>query len=233
MGQPATTVEIAAQSSDFAARIAAVLSRPAVEHNIYRRQVVSFTHDMFGERAAALSFQPRPTMAAELILPEATTSAITRQVVGVARHLRRLLDAGQHLNRGLLLDGPPGVGKDPHGAIPDEPAHQDDHRAARGQHPAPDRACLLGGAHPPALPVHGEVNTSLRDGSKQVRARYGGSRTAGWRILDGPHVSHGRCLHDVESAVREELAHGEHGRVGHVHFFSNAVLPALHARVSP
>jgi hypothetical protein len=70
--KPATMVEIAAQTSDFAARIAAVLRRPAVEHNIYRRQVVSFTHDMFGERAAALSSQPRPTMAAELILPEAT-----------------------------------------------------------------------------------------------------------------------------------------------------------------
>ena len=112
MGQPATTVEVAAQAPDFAARIAADLRQLAVEHNVYRRQVVSFTHDMFGEREAVLSFQPRPTMtAAELILPEATTSAITRQVVGVARHRRRLLAAGQHLKRGLLLYGPPGVGK--------------------------------------------------------------------------------------------------------------------------
>ena len=34
-----------------------------------------------------------------------------RQVVGVARHKERLLAAGQHLKRGLLLYGPPGVGK--------------------------------------------------------------------------------------------------------------------------
>ena len=34
-----------------------------------------------------------------------------RQVVEVARHKERLLAAGQHLNGGVLLYGPPGVGK--------------------------------------------------------------------------------------------------------------------------
>jgi len=32
-------------------------------------------------------------------------------VVEVARHKQQLLGAGQHLKRGLLLYGPPGVGK--------------------------------------------------------------------------------------------------------------------------
>jgi ATP-dependent 26S proteasome regulatory subunit len=36
---------------------------------------------------------------------------VQRQVVDVARHKERLLAAGQHLKRGLLLYGPPGVGK--------------------------------------------------------------------------------------------------------------------------
>ena len=36
---------------------------------------------------------------------------IRRQVVGVAQHHEQLLAAGQHLKRGLLLYGPPGVGK--------------------------------------------------------------------------------------------------------------------------
>jgi len=112
MGQPATTVEIAAADPDFAARIAADVRQLAVEHNVYRRQVVSFTHDMFGERETVLSFHPRPAMTAgELILPDETTAAITRQVVGVAQHRSRLLAARQHLKRGLLLYGPPGVGK--------------------------------------------------------------------------------------------------------------------------
>jgi ATPase family associated with various cellular activities (AAA) len=112
MGQPWTTIEIAATDAGFAAGVAAEVRRLAVEHNVYRRQVVSFAHDMFGERETVLSFQRRPTMGSdELILADETIAAITRQVVGVARHRRRLLDAHQHLKRGLLLYGPPGVGK--------------------------------------------------------------------------------------------------------------------------
>ena len=112
MGQPGTGLEITAQDPAFAARIAADIRRLAVEHNVYRGQVVSFDHDMFGERDTVLSFHMRPDMEAdEVILPEETTAAITRQVVGVARHRGRLLAARQHLKRGLLLYGPPGVGK--------------------------------------------------------------------------------------------------------------------------
>jgi len=112
MGESGLMVELAAPDPGFAAGIAAELRRLAVLHNVYRRQVVSFSRDMFGERDTVLSFHPRPTMGAEeLILPEETIAAITRQVVGVARHRATLLAAHQHLKRGLLLYGPPGVGK--------------------------------------------------------------------------------------------------------------------------
>src|SRR5215213_8306157 len=47
----------------------------------------------------------------QLILASETLAEIQRQVVEVARHKERLLAAGQHLKRGLLLYGPPGVGK--------------------------------------------------------------------------------------------------------------------------
>ncbi len=47
----------------------------------------------------------------DVILPPETLAAIRRQVVGVAEHRERLLAARQHLKRGLLLYGPPGVGK--------------------------------------------------------------------------------------------------------------------------
>jgi ATP-dependent 26S proteasome regulatory subunit len=74
--------------------------------------VLSFGQDMFGERAAALHFHSRPALTAEdVILPEETLAMVRRQVVGVAEHRERLLAAGQHLKRGLLLYGPPGVGK--------------------------------------------------------------------------------------------------------------------------
>lgn len=45
------------------------------------------------------------------MLPTETLTAVRRQVVEVARHKQQLLAAGQHLKRGLLLYGPPGVGK--------------------------------------------------------------------------------------------------------------------------
>jgi hypothetical protein len=112
MGGPGSSLQIAADEPGFAARIASQVRDLAVVHNVYRRQVISFGHQMFGERDAVLSFHPRPVMRAEdVILPAATMAAITRQAVGVARHRRRLLAAGQHLKRGLLLYGPPGVGK--------------------------------------------------------------------------------------------------------------------------
>ena len=47
----------------------------------------------------------------DLILPADTFADVRRQVVGVARNSERLRASGQHLKRGLLLYGPPGVGK--------------------------------------------------------------------------------------------------------------------------
>jgi len=46
-----------------------------------------------------------------VILPAETMAMIRRQVVGIAEHREKLLAARQHLKRGLLLYGPPGVGK--------------------------------------------------------------------------------------------------------------------------
>ncbi len=112
MGESASRLEIAADDPEFAARIAVEVRTSALVHNVYRRQVVSFGRDMFGERETVLSFQHRPTMSLDdLILPTDVVDSITRQVVGVARHRAQLLAAGQHLKRGMLLYGPPGVGK--------------------------------------------------------------------------------------------------------------------------
>lgn len=67
---------------------------------------------MFGHGETLLHFHRRPVMAIDqLILPPQTLTAVQHQVVEVARHKQRLLAAGQHLKRGLLLYGPPGVGK--------------------------------------------------------------------------------------------------------------------------
>jgi ATP-dependent 26S proteasome regulatory subunit len=106
------TVEAVASRDGLAPALAAALRELALELNVHRGQVVSFGHSTFGERSSLLRFHERPTMTADdLILPADTFADVRRQVVGVARSSDRLRAAGQHLKRGLLLYGPPGVGK--------------------------------------------------------------------------------------------------------------------------
>ena len=111
-GMGAAAVHVVANRTGVASAVAAEIRRLALVHNVFRGQVISFGRDMFGDRGAALKFHRRPALSADqVILPDETLAMIDRQVVGVARHRERLLGARQHLKRGLLLYGPPGVGK--------------------------------------------------------------------------------------------------------------------------
>ncbi|MEU4672502.1 ATP-binding protein [Amycolatopsis sp. NPDC023774] len=59
-----------------------------------------------------LTFLPRPaTGPEEVVLPEGVLDAVERHTLGIAEHGERLLAAGQHLKRGVLLHGPPGTRK--------------------------------------------------------------------------------------------------------------------------
>jgi AAA+ superfamily predicted ATPase len=112
MGESGLSVHVVADRPGSAAVIAADVRALAVEHNVFRGQVISFGREMFGERETVLQFHTRPAMTADdVILPAETLAMIRRQVVGVAEHREQLLAAHQHLKRGLLLYGPPGVGK--------------------------------------------------------------------------------------------------------------------------
>jgi ATP-dependent 26S proteasome regulatory subunit len=112
MGRPVVTIQIASTRPGGAAATAAEIRRLAFERNVFRGQVLSFGGDVFGHGEALLHFHRRPAMGAEqLVLAPQTLAEVQRQVVEVARHKERLLAAGQHLKRGLLLYGPPGVGK--------------------------------------------------------------------------------------------------------------------------
>ena len=111
-GNGGVHLHVASDAPGRAAGIAAEVRAAALRHNVFRGQVVSFGHDMFGERGAVLQFHTRPHVKADdVILPTDTLATIRRQVVGVAEQRERLLAARQHLKRGLLLYGPPGVGK--------------------------------------------------------------------------------------------------------------------------
>jgi hypothetical protein len=106
------TAQIVSTQPGHAAQVALQVRALAVEHNVFRGQVLSFGGEVFGNGQSLLQFHRRPTMSAEeLILPAEVLAAVRRQVVVVAKHKSQLLAAGQHLKRGLLLYGPPGVGK--------------------------------------------------------------------------------------------------------------------------
>ena len=106
------TIEVVASNAPVAGQLTARLRELALELNVHRGHVVSFGRSMFGERGSLLRFHERPRMTEDdLILPADTFADVRRQVVGVARNSERLRASGQHLKRGLLLYGPPGVGK--------------------------------------------------------------------------------------------------------------------------
>ena len=109
---PEVTLEVVSTEPGAAARIAAEVRQSALQHNVFRGQVLSFGGEMFGPDSSVLSFHRRPELGrSALVLPAGVMDTIERQVVGVGRHRARLLASRQHLKRGLLLYGPPGTGK--------------------------------------------------------------------------------------------------------------------------
>ena len=111
-GLPETTVQVVSTGPALAARAAAEIRAAALAQNVFRGQVLSFGQEVFGHGQTLLQFHSRPTLGADqLVLDAGTLAEVQRQVVDVARHKAQLLAAGQHLKRGVLLYGPPGVGK--------------------------------------------------------------------------------------------------------------------------
>jgi hypothetical protein len=111
--QPDVTLEVVANDPEAARALLSSVRALAVEHSVYRGQVVAFGDEAFGPaRGGLLAFHPRPQVTRdELILPGGLLDGIERQICGVALHREALLGYGQHLKRGVLLYGEPGVGK--------------------------------------------------------------------------------------------------------------------------
>jgi ATPase family associated with various cellular activities (AAA) len=107
------TLEVAADDARRAEQVVAEIRQLAVEHNVFRGQVISFGGQMFGHgRGVLLSFVERPGISRDdVVLPPDLLDGIERQVLTVQRHASRLRASGQHLKRGVLLYGAPGTGK--------------------------------------------------------------------------------------------------------------------------
>ncbi|MFC7878456.1 AAA family ATPase [Isoptericola sp. NPDC057391] len=105
-------LEVIAPDQDDALAFLGELREAMITHSMLRGQVVSFTAGDYEATSAGVTFHRRDTVpAADVVLPAGTLDRVTRQVLGVAEHRDRLLSAGQHLKRGVLLYGPPGTGK--------------------------------------------------------------------------------------------------------------------------
>src|SRR5262249_59321015 len=78
--------------------------------NVYRGHVLSLGQSDWN--SLQVQFHQLPKIPrANIILPKGLLERIERQTVGFGRHSARLLAAGRHLKRGILLHGAPGTGK--------------------------------------------------------------------------------------------------------------------------
>ena len=106
---PQLELEIAGLPVDEAQAVHARLADLRSELNVYRGHILDVIPTPMG---VTLEFgDVPPTARGEVILPESVLTRVERHVLGVAAHRDALLQAGQHLKRGLLLYGPPGTGK--------------------------------------------------------------------------------------------------------------------------
>ena len=111
MGAPALRLEVIARERAQAEALVEQIEALMREHNVYRGRVVAFSGDPEMEDVG-LEVRTLPAVdRAAIVLPEGALERIERHALGPARHRERLLAAGRHLKRGLLLHGAPGTGK--------------------------------------------------------------------------------------------------------------------------
>jgi len=110
-GAPFCNLDILAADQASATAARDEIERLMRVYDVFRGQVLSFTaSEHHGNEL--VTFLPRPSIAPQdVVLPEGMLENIERHIIGIAEWSRELLDAGQHLKRGLLLHGPPGTGK--------------------------------------------------------------------------------------------------------------------------
>ncbi len=89
------------------------LRRRMHERNVYRGRVLELSARHFHQdEGAPLTVRSLPAVTRErIVLPDGVLDRIERQAVTMARHADRLRASGRHMRRGVLLHGPPGVGK--------------------------------------------------------------------------------------------------------------------------
>jgi hypothetical protein len=112
-GRQKLRVEVVAQRPEDGQALLTELTELMTRLNVYRGHVISLAPGQFGPGPQSLiAFHTLPAVAREdVILPDGVLERVERQTIVFAERAERLLAAGRSLKRGLLLYGPPGVGK--------------------------------------------------------------------------------------------------------------------------
>ncbi len=111
-GRMAAQLEILSADMGVSSRFLDEFSRLLLSLSVLRGRVLSFTGNEYGNSSAGATFLSRPSVDADaVVLPPGVLETVVRHVVGIGEQRERLLAAGQHLKRGVLLYGAPGTGK--------------------------------------------------------------------------------------------------------------------------
>jgi hypothetical protein len=103
-------VEVMAADRDQARRFLTELRRTMRAASVYRGRVISLVGEQYGP--PSVHFHALPAVARQdIVLADGVLERVERHTIGFAVHRERLLAAGRHLRRGLLLHGRPGTGK--------------------------------------------------------------------------------------------------------------------------
>src|SRR5436190_863306 len=109
--QASVNVEVMSAERADAERFLTEIRTRMRRRNVYRGRVVSLAvKPPMG--ALEVKFHRLPPVDRDgIVLPTDVLDRIERHTIRIAAHRERLLAAGRHLKRGLLLWGPPGTGK--------------------------------------------------------------------------------------------------------------------------
>jgi hypothetical protein len=103
-------VEVMAADRERARRLLAELRAGMAARNVYRGRVISLLAHCYGP--PSVRFHELPAVAREdIVLPDGLLERLERHTIAFSRHRERLLAAGRHLRRGILLHGRPDTGK--------------------------------------------------------------------------------------------------------------------------